>query len=179
MTPSQAATSQREQLESLTGLIERFTFHNADSGFAVLRVKVRGLRDLTTVVGTLPEVKAGEWVNATGRWVIAREHGRQFKAVTLRTAPPDTVEGMQKYLASGLIKGIGPALAGRLVKKFDTSVFEVIEQSAQRLLEVDGIGATRQTRIVSAWQDQKAVRQIMSAEQHSSGWSAAGTPGNL
>ena len=145
----------------MTGLIERLTFHNADSGFAVLRVKVRGHKDLATVIGTLPEVKAGEWVTATGRWVVDRDHGRQFKAITLRTAAPNTVEGMTKYLASGLIKGIGPALAARLVKAFGTRVFEIVEQRAGRLLEVEGIGWTRQTRIVSAWQDQKIVRQIM------------------
>jgi exodeoxyribonuclease V alpha subunit len=118
MPPTSTSTNQDQ--ESLTGLIERLTFHSTDSGFAVLRVKVSGHKDLATVIGTLPEVKAGEWVTATGRWVVDRDHGRQFKAVTLRTAPPNTVEGMTKYLASGLIKGIGPALAARLVKAFGT-----------------------------------------------------------
>src|SRR5207244_82255 len=94
-------------LEALAGLIERVTFHNAESGFGVLQVKVRGMKDLVTVLGTLPEVKAGEWIDAQGRWVIDRQYGRQFRAVMLRTAPPNTAEGMKKYLASGLIKGIG------------------------------------------------------------------------
>jgi len=96
-----------------------------------------------------------------GRWVIDREYGRQFRAIMLRTAPPNTAEGMKKYLASGLIKGIGPAMAGRLVDAFDVQVFEVIEQTPARLLEVDGIGKGRQGKIVSAWNDQKAVREIM------------------
>ena len=116
-------------LEPLAGLIERVTFHNSESGFGVLQVKVRGMKDLVAVLGTLPEVKAGEWVDASGRWVIDREYGRQFRAVMLRTAPPNTAEGMKKYLASGLIKGIGPAMAERLVDAFNVGVFEVIERS--------------------------------------------------
>ena len=157
-----AATPPRpDTLEQLTGLIERITFHNEESGFAVFKVKVRGHKDFVTVIGMLPEVKAGEWVSAQGGWVIDREYGQQFKAVMLRTAPPNTGEGMQKYLASGLIKGIGPAMAGRLVTAFNTKVFEVIEQTPQRLLEVNGIGSTRQGRIVTAWNDQKIVREIM------------------
>lgn len=159
---TEAATPARpDTLERLNGLIERVTFHNAESGFAVLQVKVRGQKDLVTVLGTLPEVKAGEWVDAQGRWVIDREYGRQFRTVTLRTAPPNTVEGMKKYLASGLIKGIGPAFAGRLVDAFGVQVFDVIEQTPHRLLEVDGIGKGRHAKIVSAWNDQKAVREIM------------------
>jgi len=154
-------STRSESLEHLNGLIERITFHNAESGFAVLQVKVRGHKDLITVLGTLPEVKAGEFIDAQGRWVIDREYGRQFRTVVLRTAPPNTAEGMKKYLASGLIKGIGPALAGRLVDAFDVRVFEVIEQTPKRLLEVDGIGNGRQGKIVAAWNDQKAVREIM------------------
>ncbi len=154
-------TTQPDRLEHLTGLIERVTFHNGDTGFAVLQVKVQGLKDLVPVLGTLPEVSAGEWIDARGRWVMDREYGRQFRSVTLRTAPPNTTEGMTKYLASGLIKGIGPALAGRLVGSFGLQVFEVIEQTPQRLLEVEGIGAGRQGKIVAAWNDQKIVREIM------------------
>ena len=156
-----AAPSRSHDLEQLQGLIERVTFHSAESGFAVMQVKVRGQKDLVTILGTLPEVKAGEWIDAQGRWVIDREYGQQFRAVMLRTAPPNTAEGMTKYLASGLIKGIGPAMASRLVGAFDIQIFEVIEQTPERLLEVDGIGKGRQGKIVSAWKDQKAVREIM------------------
>jgi exodeoxyribonuclease V alpha subunit len=159
---SDAPVSTRsESLEHLNGLIERITFHNAESGFAVLQVKVRGHKDLITVLGTLPEVKAGEFIDAQGRWVIDREYGRQFRTVVLRTAPPNTAERMKKYLASGLIKGIGPAFAGRLVDAFGVQVFEVIELTPHRLLEVNGIGKGRHAKIVSAWNDQKAVREIM------------------
>ena len=93
--------------------------------------------------------------------MIDREYGRQFRAVELRTAPPNTEEGMKKYLASGLIKGIGPAMAGRLVDAFKIEVFDVIEKTPEKLLEVAGIGKGRQHKIVSAWNDQKAVREIM------------------
>ena len=145
MLTDSAPTRPGESLEPLAGLVERVTFHSGESGFAVLQVKVRGRHELVTVVGTLPEVKAGEWVDARGRWVIERDYGRQFRAAALRTAPPTTAEGMKKYLASGLIKGIGPAMAGRLVDAFNVQVFEVIEQAPERLLEVGGIGRGRQS----------------------------------
>jgi exodeoxyribonuclease V alpha subunit len=156
-----SASTRSDGLELLAGLIERVTFHNAESGFGVLQVKVRGVKDLVPVLGTLPEVKAGEWIDAQGRWVIDREYGRQFRAVMLRTAPPNTAESTKKYLASGLIKGIGQAMAGRRVDAFNVEVFDVIEKTPQKLLEVDGIGKGRQNKIVSAWNDQKAVQEIM------------------
>ena len=96
---------------SVSGLIERVTFHSEESGFAVLRVKVAKHRDLVTVVGTLPSVSAGEWIEAEGGWVQDREHGQQFKARILRTTQPNTIEGIERYLGSGLVRGIGPVLA--------------------------------------------------------------------
>ncbi len=156
-----AAPSRPDGLAPLAGLIERVTFHNTESGFCVLRIKARGMTDLVTVLGTLPDAKAGEWLDAEGRWVIDREHGRQFRAVTLRTAAPNTAEGMKKYLASGLIKGIGPTMAGRLVDAFHLAVVDVIEQTPDKLREVAGIGKGRQGKIVAAWHDQRAVREIM------------------
>src|SRR5687768_5621042 len=161
MTADSPPTRTDDGLEQLAGLIERVTFHNGETGFAVLQVKVRGHRDLVTVIGTLPEVKAGEWAEAQGRWVIDREYGRQLRAVVLRTAPPNTAEGMKKYLGSGMIKGIGPAMAGRLVDAFNVEVFDVIEKTPEKLLEVAGIGKGRQGKIISAWNDQKQVREIM------------------
>ena len=111
-----AALEQRTDApDHVQGMIERITFHNGETGFAVLQVKVRGQKDLVTVLGKLPEVGAGEWVDAHGRWVIDRQYGRQFQARYLATTPPNTAEGMKKYMGSGLIKGIGPALASRLV----------------------------------------------------------------
>lgn len=160
--------------EVLAGLVERVTFHNADSGFCVLRVKARGRRDLVTVVGHAAAISAGEWVNAGGEWVNDRNHGQQFKARFLRTSAPTTAEGIQKYLASGMIRGIGPAYAGKLVRAFGEAVFEVIEASPERLREVPGIGPVRAERIVAAWAEQKMVREIMIfLHQHGVGTSRA------
>ena len=147
--------------ENLAGLVERVTFHNEDSGFCVLRVKARGQRDLITVIGHAAAIGAGEFVQASGRWVNDRTHGVQFRADFLRAAPPTTAEGIEKYLASGMIKGIGPVYAKKLVKAFREQVFDVIEQTPERLKEVDGIGPKRADSIVAAWADQKAIREIM------------------
>jgi len=117
-----------EQLDHVTGVIERVTFHNEESGFAVLKLKVRGRRDLVTVVGTLPRASEGEWADARGRWVVDPRHGPQLQAVELRTTPPDTPEGIERFLASKAVRGVGPALAGRLVAAFGAAVFRVIEE---------------------------------------------------
>ena len=98
----------RSQAEAIAGLVERVTFHNPDSGFCVLRLKVRGQRDLVTVLGAAAAISAGEFIQATGIWVNDRTHGLQFKAAFLRAAPPTTLEGIERYLGSGMIKGIGP-----------------------------------------------------------------------
>ena len=141
--------------------MERVTFHSEESGFCVLRVKVRGQRDLATVVGTTACVSAGEWIETEGRWVNDRTHGLQFKAERLRVVPPTTLEGIEKYLASGMVAGIGPHFARKLVDFFGEDVFDVVERSPQRLLELQGIGPKRQARMVEAWAEQKAVREIM------------------
>ena len=101
--------------EALAGLVERVTFHSPETGFCVLRVKVRGQRELVTVVGAAAAISAGEFVQASGSWVNDRTHGLQFKAAFLRAAPPTTLEGIERYLGSGMIKGIGPVYAGKLV----------------------------------------------------------------
>lgn len=137
------------------------TFHNADNGFCVLRVKVRGRRDLVTVVGHAALVSAGEAVQATGAWVNDREHGLQFRADFLKASAPTTLEGIEKYLASGMIKGVGPVYARKLVAAFGEGVFDVIEGAPERLREVAGVGPVRAARIVAGWAEQKAVREIM------------------
>jgi exodeoxyribonuclease V alpha subunit len=147
--------------ETLVGLVERVTFHNPDNGFCVLRVKARGQRDLVTVVGHAPTISAGEFIQASGTWVNDRSHGPQFKASFLRAAPPTTLEGIEKYLGSGMIKGIGPIYGERLVRAFGEAVFDVIEGQPERLREVEGIGPMRAQRIVSGWADQKVIREIM------------------
>ncbi len=147
--------------ESLSGLIERVTFFDEDAGFGVLKVKAQGHRDLVTVVGSLPSVSAGEWLTAQGRWVQDREYGQQFQAEMLTSTPPTSKEGIEKYLGSGMVKGIGPVYAKKLVDRFGEGVFDIIEKASARLEDVDGIGPTRRKRIKAAWDEQKVVRDIM------------------
>lgn len=160
-TGKQGWSNAEQPNEVLAGSIERVTFHNAANGFCVLRIKARGHRDLVTVVGHAAEISAGEWVTVSGCWVNDREHGQQFKAAFLRSSPPTTAEGIEKYLGSGMIRGIGPIYACKLVATFGAEVFEVIEQAPERLREVPGIGKVRAARIAQAWADQKVVREIM------------------
>src|SRR3954463_12294738 len=135
-------------VEALAGTIERVTFHNVENGFCVLKVQARGKRDLVTVVGHAPAIGAGEWITATGIWVADRVHGLQFKADVLKTTPPTGVEGIEKYLASGQMRGIGPAMAKRIVAMFGETTFEIIGANPERLTEVPGIGPWRASKIV-------------------------------
>ena len=147
--------------ESLSGLIERVTFFNEENGFAVLKVKAKGHRDEVTVVGSLPSANPGEWVTAEGRWVRDREFGLQFRAELLNSTAPTTKEGIEKYLGSGMVKGIGPIYARKLVHKFGEKIFDIIENYSARLEEVEGIGPERRRRIKEAWAEQKVIRDIM------------------
>src|SRR5437879_7896089 len=156
-----AIPERRPATEEISGLIERVTFHNDDSGFCVLLLKTPGHREETTVVGSLPSVTAGEWMIADGWWVRDKEHGLQFKASIMKTVPPTTAEGIERYLGSGMVKGIGPILAKKLVGRFGAEVLGVIENRAAELQTVDGIGPKRRERIAHAWQEAKQVREIM------------------
>ena len=147
--------------EVIVGNVERVTFHSEESGFCVLRVKARGHRDLVTTIGHAAMISAGEWITATGEWTNDRNHGLQFKARFLKTSEPSSVEGIEKYLGSGMIRGIGPTYAKRLVQMFGKDVFDVIEANPERLREVTGIGPMRAAKITSAWADQKVIREIM------------------
>jgi exodeoxyribonuclease V alpha subunit len=158
--------------ESLSGLIERVTFFNDETGYAVLKVKAKGRRDLVTVVGSLPSVNPGEWIHAEGRWIQDREFGLQFRSELLTSTAPTTREGIEKYLGSGMVKGIGPTYARKLVAVFGEKIFEVIETASARLEQVEGIGPKRRLQIKAAWAEQKAVREIM-VFLHSSGVSTS------
>ena len=149
------------ELDRLAGLVERVTFHNPENGFCVLRLKVKGERELITLIGHTPIVSPGEYAAASGHWVTDREHGRQFRAVFVKISPPTTLTGIERYLGSGMVRGIGPIYAGKLVKSFGAVVFDVIEQSPERLREIPGIGAVRASRITAGWADQKIIRGIM------------------
>ena len=152
---------QSNNLEKIAGLIERVTFHSEESGFCVLKVKVKGHKDFVSIIGNIPNITAGEWLNAEGQWIIDSNYGQQFKAETLNTCKPNTLDGMEKYLGSGLIKGIRKQFANRLIKAFGKQVFEIIENKPEKLLSVDGIGKNRQQMITKGWAEQKAVREIM------------------
>lgn len=160
-TPPSPSRPASEDREPLSGLVERVTYHNAETGYCVLRLKVRGHKDLVTLVGHAASVSPGEYVQASGRWEQHREHGAQFRADFLRAAPPTTLEGIEKYLGSGLIKGIGPVYGRKLARTFGEAVFDIIETQPQRLAEVPGIGPKRITTITRAWAEQKIVREIM------------------
>jgi exodeoxyribonuclease V alpha subunit len=147
--------------ELLSGTVERVTFHSPESGFCVLRVAVPAIRDLVTVVGHAAAIAAGEHVQASGTWVTDRTHGRQFRCTYLNVSAPDSREGIERYLASGLMRGVGPHFARRLVEAFGTAVFDVIEHEPSRLRDVPGIGAVRAARIAEGWQAQRHVREIM------------------
>ena len=150
-----------EHLETLSGSIERVTFHNPENGFCVLRINVPGKRDLITVVGSSITVNAGEYIDCTGIWINDKTHGLQFKAKTLKQIQPTTIEGIEKYLGSGLVKGIGPGFAKRLVKEFGVEIFHVIENEAYRLTSLDGIGEKRKQQIINGWNEQRKVREII------------------
>ena len=141
MTPGSESTT-----EVLAGLVERVTFHNPENGFCVLRVKARGHRDLVTTVGHAAMISAGEWITASGVWLNDRTHGLQFKAQFLRTSAPSSIDGIEKCLGSGMIKGIGPVYAKRLVKMFGKDVFDVIEATPERLREVEASAPSARTR---------------------------------
>ena len=146
----------------LDGQVERVVFRNEENGYTVLRVKVRGHKDLVTVVGTASSISPGEWLAADGEWVSDASYGQQFKADMMRVSQPDTIEGIQKFLGSGIIRNIGPKYAEKLVEAFGRDVFNVIEKSSGKLLKVEGIGLGRRASIKAAWEEQKGIREIMS-----------------
>lgn len=147
--------------ETISGLIERVTYHSLETGFAVLRVKVKGKQDLVTVIGTTPSVSAGELVEATGRWGIDKTHGPQFKADQLKTTHPASAEGIERYLASGAVRSIGPKTAKSIVSIHGERTLEIVEKFPTVLLSIKGIGPKKLKRITQSWTEQKEVRKII------------------
>jgi exodeoxyribonuclease V alpha subunit len=145
----------------LKGQIERITYTNDENGYTVAKVKVDGQRDLVTVVGNLFAPAPGEVITMYGEWMNHPRYGEQFKVVRYKSDVPASVHGIQKYLGSGLIKGIGPVMAKRIVEGFGEKTLEVIESDIERLAEVDGIGEKRIEMIRKAWEDQKEIREVM------------------
>lgn len=147
--------------ETLGGCIERVTFHNEDTGFSVLKIRARGHRELVAVLATAPDLQPGEWIDAHGHWEVDTRHGPQFRADRIELRRPETAEGIERYLGSGLIHGIGKVYAAKLVGHFGAEVLRVIEHQSRRLEEVAGIGPQRRAAIKAAWEEQKSVREIM------------------
>ena len=147
--------------EVLAGTVERVVFHSEESGFSVLTVRARGHPDPVAVVGHAGPIGAGEQVTASGAWVNDRVHGPQFRAGTITTSRPTSLAGIEAWLASGAIGGIGPVYAKRLIKAFGERVLDVIETEPKRLGKVAGIGRVRARRIAEGWAEQKSVREIM------------------
>ena len=145
----------------LRGVVERVTFHNDESGYCILKVLPDKKRDIVTLIGKAPRVVSGERFEADGRWEQDKNFGPQFKADALRLAPPDSADGMERYLGSGLIEGIGPSYAKRMIEKFGPKVFDVIENESAKLETVEGIGKKRRQEIRESWMKQKTVHSIM------------------
>jgi exodeoxyribonuclease V alpha subunit len=146
--------------EHLVGSIERVTFHNDETGFCVLRVKARGHRRPVAVVGHAPSVAIGEVVEASGEWLHDRNHGVQFQAGELKTSAPTTAEDLQRFLGSGLLKGVGPAVAQRLIASFGSRILDVIERKPHELTRVHGIGMTKALSIGEAWAEHRTLKDI-------------------
>jgi len=141
--------------------IERITYYNEENGYTIAKAKVGGRHDLVTVVGNLLSVNAGEVLRLKGEWQNHPKFGEQFKITSYESVVPATVKGIEKYLGSGLIKGIGPVMARRLVSKFGLETLNIIETDIQKLHEVEGIGDKRIGMIRKAWDDQKEIREVM------------------
>ncbi len=147
--------------ETLRGTIERITFHNEENGYTVAQLAPEGQTYTVTVVGAMLGINIGESVELTGAWTAHPQYGRQFKADTVRTILPATIAGLEKYLGSGLIKGIGPVTARRIVRKFGLDTLQVIEETPQRLHEVLGVGRKRVELITRAWAEQRKIKEVM------------------
>jgi exodeoxyribonuclease V alpha subunit len=155
-------------MEELTGSVERITYYNPENGYSVIRLRperrpARGLSSegLVTVVGNLPELTPGEHLRLGGRWTNHASHGLQFQAESCEQTLPATAAGIQRYLGSGLVKGIGPRLAERIVARFGLQTLEMIEDQPGRLRDVPDIGPKRASSIARAWEEQKQVKEIM------------------
>lgn len=148
-------------LQTLTGIVERVTYHNPENGYTVAKLKAPRELDLVTVVGTFARITAGESLRLRGHWANHPKHGSQFKALFSEVLAPATLVGLEKYLGSGLIKGVGPVTAKRMVKHFGVEILEIIDKTPERLNEVPGIGPKRVQRIAKAWLEQKAVKDVM------------------
>ncbi|MFB7293765.1 SF1B family DNA helicase RecD2 [Actinacidiphila glaucinigra] len=150
------------QLAEVEGVLERITYANEETGYTVARVDTgRGANDLLTVVGALLGAQPGESLRLHGRWGSHPQYGKQFTVENYTTVLPATIQGIRRYLGSGLIKGIGPRFAERIVEHFGLDSLDVIEQEPERLIEVPGLGPKRTALIAAAWEEQKSIKEVM------------------
>lgn len=158
--------------DQISGSVERVTYYNEENGYSVIRLKpdnrgmlpfkyASGRDELITVVGNLPEVQPGEWLKLTGQWASHAKHGRQFQAQFCEQSLPATTEGIKRYLGSGMIRGIGPVMAERIVNRFGAETLDVIDHEPERLLTVLGVGRKRVGQIAKAWDEQRAIKDVM------------------
>jgi exodeoxyribonuclease V alpha subunit len=158
--------------DQISGSVERITFYNPENGYTVLRLNpdsrsmlpykyASGRNALVTVIGNLPELNPGEWLRLTGSWGVHPQHGRQFQAETCEQSLPATADGIRRYLGSGLVRGVGKVMAERIVNRFGVDTLEIIDHQPHRLREVLGIGGKRVTSIAKAWEEQRAIREVM------------------
>lgn len=148
-------------MEHLRCVVERITYQNTENGYTVLKVAVKNYSDLVTVVGTMPDTHVGSVLALEGFWKTDVKYGKQFAVEKWEETLPATVYGMEKYLGSGLIKGVGPKFAKRIVQMFEKDTLDVIEENPDELLKVPGIGKLRVERIKKSWQEQKEIKNIM------------------
>ncbi len=148
-------------MERLRCVVERITYQNEQNGYSVIKCRAKGYSDLVTVVGAMPEVHVGAVLSLTGEWKMDSKYGRQFSIESFEETLPATVVGIEKYLGSGLVKGIGPKFAKRIVQEFGSDTLQVIEDEPDRLLQVPGIGSVRVEKIKQSWQEQKEIKNIM------------------
>jgi len=148
-------------MSTIHGLLEKISYHNEENDFVVAKLREKEKKELTTIVGNLPGINPGESLKLTGKWVQNKRFGEQFQVETFEVTVPATLLGIQKYLASGLIKGIGSIMSERIVEKFGLHTLEVIEKKPERLSEVEGIGPKRISMIIKAWVEHKEIKEIM------------------
>jgi exodeoxyribonuclease V alpha subunit len=148
-------------MSTIHGLLEKISYHNEENDFVVAKIREKEKRELTTIVGNLSGINPGESLKLTGKWVHNKRFGEQFQVESFEVTVPATLVGIQKYLASGLIKGVGPIMSERIVEKFGLDTLEVIEKTPEKLSKVEGIGPKRISMIRKTWEEQKEIKEIM------------------
>ncbi|MBV8887739.1 MAG: ATP-dependent RecD-like DNA helicase [Chroococcidiopsidaceae cyanobacterium CP_BM_RX_35] len=156
-----AATANQQRYETIQGVVERLTYHSPESGYSVARLKVSGDSDLVTIVGSFPNIQPGQTLQLTGFWKDHPKFGPQFTVTQYKETKPATITGIEKYLGSGLIKGVGPVTAKRIVAHFGLETLDIIEYQSERLIEVPGIAKKRVSMIRKAWESQRIIKEVM------------------